>query len=148
MRMRVRSLALLSGLRIWHCHELWCRSQTLLGSHVAVAVALADSCRSDSTPSLGTSVCPGRGPKNPKTKQNKPLQSGLVLLVPLYRLAWNSERVSGYKLTQNKDQILKFHSFFFSFCPQFLEVLHNFVTRAVVTAASMLAPEASQCLSP
>ena len=26
MRMRVRSLALLSGLRVWHCHELWCRS--------------------------------------------------------------------------------------------------------------------------
>ena len=24
MRMRVRSLALLHGLRIWHCHELWC----------------------------------------------------------------------------------------------------------------------------
>ena len=28
MRMRVRSLALFSGLRIRHCHELWCRSQT------------------------------------------------------------------------------------------------------------------------
>ena len=24
MRLRVRSLALLSGLRIWHCRELWC----------------------------------------------------------------------------------------------------------------------------
>ena len=24
MRMWVRSLALLSGLEIWHCHELWC----------------------------------------------------------------------------------------------------------------------------
>ena len=28
MRLRVRSLALLSGLRIWRCHELCCRSQT------------------------------------------------------------------------------------------------------------------------
>ena len=28
--MQVQSLALLSGLRIWHCHELWCRSQTRL----------------------------------------------------------------------------------------------------------------------
>ena len=28
----------LSGLRIWHCRELCCRSQTWLGSHVAVAV--------------------------------------------------------------------------------------------------------------
>ena len=25
MRIQVRSLALLSGLRIWHCRELWCR---------------------------------------------------------------------------------------------------------------------------
>ena len=33
-----RSLASLSGLRIQHCPELWCRSQTWLGSRVAVAV--------------------------------------------------------------------------------------------------------------
>ena len=31
--------ALLSGLGIWHCHELWCRSQMWLGSSVAVALA-------------------------------------------------------------------------------------------------------------
>ena len=33
----------ISGLAQWvkdlHCHELWCRSQTRLGSGVAVAVA-------------------------------------------------------------------------------------------------------------
>ena len=29
---------MLSGLRIWRCHELWCRSQTQLTSGVAVAV--------------------------------------------------------------------------------------------------------------
>ena len=28
MRLRVRSLASLSGLMIWCCCELWCRSQT------------------------------------------------------------------------------------------------------------------------
>ena len=38
-RICVPSLASLSGLRIRHCHELWCRSQTWLGSSVAVAVA-------------------------------------------------------------------------------------------------------------
>jgi len=43
----VWSLALLSGWRIWHCHELWCRSQTQLRScellwlwHKPAAVAL------------------------------------------------------------------------------------------------------------
>ena len=39
MRTRVPSLALLSGLRVWHCCELWCKSQRWLGSGVAVAVA-------------------------------------------------------------------------------------------------------------
>ena len=31
MRTQVQSLALLSGLRIWHYHELWYRSQMRLG---------------------------------------------------------------------------------------------------------------------
>ena len=30
MRTRVQSLASLSGLGIWHCHELWCMSQIWL----------------------------------------------------------------------------------------------------------------------
>jgi len=30
---------LASGLRIWHCRELWCRLETWLGSCVAVALA-------------------------------------------------------------------------------------------------------------
>ena len=54
-----RSLALLGVLRIWCC-ELWCRSQTRLGSHVAVAVAQAGSCSSGSTPGRGPSMCHGR----------------------------------------------------------------------------------------
>ena len=36
----VRYLALLSGLRNQHCHELGCRSQMRLGSCIAVGVAL------------------------------------------------------------------------------------------------------------
>ena len=41
MRLLVRSLASLSGLKIWCCCELWCRSQTQLRSGVAAAVAVA-----------------------------------------------------------------------------------------------------------
>ena len=41
MRLWVQSLASLSGLRIQSCGELWYRSQTRLGSQVAVAVARA-----------------------------------------------------------------------------------------------------------
>ena len=38
VRMQVQSLASLSGLRIWPCHELWYRLQMWLGSCVVVAV--------------------------------------------------------------------------------------------------------------
>ena len=39
MQMQVQSLALLSGFRIQHRCELWCRLQMQLGYLVAVAVA-------------------------------------------------------------------------------------------------------------
>ena len=39
MRMQIRPLALLSGLRIWHYCELLYRSKTQLRSCIAVAVA-------------------------------------------------------------------------------------------------------------
>ena len=73
MKLRVQSLALLSGLRIRHCCELWCRLQMWLWSRVAVALAQAGGYSSDSTPSLGTSICRGSGLRNSKkkTKTNK-----------------------------------------------------------------------------
>ena len=85
MRLQVQSLALLSGLRIQHCRELWCRSQTQLGSgvDVAVAVAVAGSCSSDQTPSLGTSICCECGPKEQK-KKNKTLIYQHILKYPMY----------------------------------------------------------------
>ena len=39
MRLQLWSPSSLSGVRIWHCRELWCRSQTWLRSRVAVALA-------------------------------------------------------------------------------------------------------------
>ena len=61
--MQVQSLALLSWLRIQHCHELWCSLQMHLGSGIAVAMVEARSCSSDYTPILGTSICHGCGCK-------------------------------------------------------------------------------------
>ena len=63
MRTQVQSLASLSGLRIWRCHEVQCRSQMWLRSCVAMAVVQAGSWSSDLTPRLGTSICGGCGPK-------------------------------------------------------------------------------------
>ena len=70
MRLQVWSLASLSGLRIWSCCELWCRLQMQLGPGVAAAVAQARSWNSDSTPSLGTSMCHRCGLKKKKIKKN------------------------------------------------------------------------------
>ena len=96
MRLRVPSLASLSGLRIWHCRELWCRSQMQLRTHIAVAVAQASSCCSDWTPSLGTSICHGCGPKeqthththtqNKTKKTTLALQTSWVPFIILRRL--------------------------------------------------------------
>ena len=53
MKTQVQPLALLSGLRIWHCREPWCRSQTQLRFGVAVVRLAAATL----TLSLGTSIC-------------------------------------------------------------------------------------------
>ena len=64
----------LSGLRIQRCCELGCRSQTLVRSHAAVGVVKAGSYSSNSSLSLGTSICCGCGPK--ETKKKKKMQTG------------------------------------------------------------------------
>ena len=70
--------ASLGGLRIWHCYELWCRSQMWLGSSVAVAVVKASSCSSNSTPSLGTFICQGCGPKKQKRESGSSCRGAVV----------------------------------------------------------------------
>ena len=59
MRMQVQPLALLIGLRIPRCHELWCR--------------LTAVTPSNSTPSLGTSICHRHGSKQTNKQTNLPL---------------------------------------------------------------------------
>ena len=53
-----------SGLRVWYCHETWCRSQSQLGSRIGMALAQVSSYSSNWTPSLGTALCHGYGLKN------------------------------------------------------------------------------------
>ena len=79
----VWSLALLSGWRIQRCRELWCGSQTRLGSRVVwlwrrpvatapirpLAWAWASGYSPDPPPSRETSICRGRTQK--KKKKNK-----------------------------------------------------------------------------
>ena len=83
MRMWVRSLALITGLRIQCCHELWCNLRMWLRSCLAVAVAVAGSYSSDWIPSLRTSICHGCGPKRQQQQKTK---HNLV--------SWGSERVA------------------------------------------------------
>ena len=80
IRVQVWSLTSLSGLRIWHSHELWCRVHTWLGSHIIVAVASGYS--SDLTTCLGTSICRRCGPK--KTKKKKITSHFPLIHLPKY----------------------------------------------------------------
>ena len=66
--MQAWSLASLSGFRIQHCHQLWCRLQTWLGSQVAVVVVEASSYTSRLTLSMGNSICNRWSPKKTKKK--------------------------------------------------------------------------------
>ena len=71
MRLQVQSLASISGLRIWHCCEMWCRLQTRLEFHIACGCGIGQWLQSDSVPSLGTSICLRGSPKNTKKFKNK-----------------------------------------------------------------------------
>ena len=52
-------------------HELWCRSQMQIRSHIAIAVAHASSYSSNVTTSLGISICPQCSPiKKKRQKKN------------------------------------------------------------------------------
>ena len=81
MWMRVQSLALISVLRIQHCHELCCRSQMQLGSHIAMAVA--SSCSSNSTPSTTGAALKRKG-------KNNFLDYNLIFLIFQSFLGWPS----------------------------------------------------------
>ena len=78
LRMQIRSLASLSVLRIQHCRELWCRSQTWLWFY-----------SSDSTPSLGISICRRRGLKIKRQKKLKIM----ISLVPA--VTWTKDTREG-----------------------------------------------------
>ena len=60
---------------IWHCHELWCRSQTQLRFCIAVAVVQASSC-SYLTPSPGTSISHRSSTKKTKKKKKEKRKEG------------------------------------------------------------------------
>ena len=66
MRLRVRSLALLSGLGIQRGRELWCGLQMRLGSRVAVALVQAGGYSSDSTPAWEPPYAMGAAQRNSK----------------------------------------------------------------------------------
>ena len=71
MRLRVRSLASLSGLRIQHCRELRCRSQTGLGPCIAVAVVQAGSSAPIQALAWEFSYAEGMALKKDKEKKRK-----------------------------------------------------------------------------
>ena len=131
MRMQVRTLASLSGLRIQRCCEVWCRLQTWLGS--PVAVAQVGSCSSDSVPSLGTSICCRCGHKR-QNKQRK-----------------NNNQKSPQKAQNPKQKKTWLFDFFFFFfgCSCMVGVLHIFwvLTLNQTRDLQIISPHSLGCFS-
>ena len=75
MQMLVWSLALLSGLRIHHCHERWYRSQMWLGSGVAVAIAAATFRLLAWEPSYAVGVAPCLKKKKKAAAPRRPYEA-------------------------------------------------------------------------
>ena len=88
MKLQVQSLALLSGLKIWRCCELWCGLQMRLGSCIAVVVVLAGGYSSDWTPSLGTPYAVNVALKSKKkikqTNKNPTYVCTFMIFTPLF----------------------------------------------------------------
>ena len=107
MRLWVQSLAPLSGSRIQHCHDLWCRLQTQFRSGIAVAVVQASGYSSSWTPSLGISICRGCSPK--KTKRQKKNNEWRILLkkIKSRTTILSSNSISGNISEGDENTILK-----------------------------------------
>ena len=96
MRMQVWSLALFSGLKIWCCHELWCR----FADSAWIWHCCGCGCRPVATaltPSLGTSICCGCGPKKTKKKKKKRGRKRERSLVPEAVEILNDRQTSLYR---------------------------------------------------
>ena len=100
MRLWVSSLASLSGLRIWHCCGLWCRSQTQLKSDVSVAQA--SICSSDWTPSLGTSIYCKFSLKKQKRKKKKKEKEIKGKKEKIRQYIWNKFSYIGQQSVQDR----------------------------------------------
>ena len=88
MRMRVR-VKDRSGLRIWHCHELWCKSQKVARMWCCSGYGVGSWLGAYLTPSLGTSMCCRCNPKKEK-KNLILLWWKLIYIEVLYKMSFLS----------------------------------------------------------
>ena len=94
-------LASFSGLRMWHCPELWCWLQIWLRSGIAVAVVQAGDFSSYSIPNLGTSICCKCGPKKTKDKKKWSLNSMQAFIVLVLQ---KEEHCASINVRRTKEQ--------------------------------------------
>ena len=101
MRLGIQSLASLSGLRIQHCHELLGRSQTRLGSHVAVALIWHLAWE---TPyAVGVALKSQNKQTKNKTKQKKQ-RTKLLKLLTIYSCSWIMHRGENFEVPGSGSQ--------------------------------------------
>ena len=102
MKKRVRSLAPISGLRIWHCRELWYAGRRRSLDPVLLWLRhRPGSCSSNLTPTMGTSPCPRYGPKRKKEKKKNPPVQGYTVSWPSWsRSQGDARRVNRTECAQ------------------------------------------------
>ena len=105
MRTQVRPLASLSGSRILlPCCELWCRSQTWLGSGVAVAAVWDSSYSPDWTSGLGISC------HNCSSKKQIII---IMLILFCYLSKWRETSLPRIILEISMTSTIEYYKFFF-----------------------------------
>ena len=83
VRTQIRSLALVSGLRLQSCRKLWCMPWMRFRSCIAIVVE-AGSCSSSWTPSMGTSICHKCGSKKQKKKKKKKIKIKKIIYITFW----------------------------------------------------------------
>ena len=145
MKTQVWFLALLSGLRIQWCCELWCWMQMWLRSCIAVAVAEASGCSSDSTLPWEPPYAKGVALKSKKKKNEKEILSNDISTLSIMTawifyifnvlIYWNIED----SLTWNIPTIIPISSWSYSI-QDFISTFKSGRTWILPTSVFMLMP--------
>ena len=86
--MQVHSLALLSGLRIWHCHSCGVGCEYAARIWCCHGCGVDHSCSSDLSSGPGTFICLKHSHKKRKREKKSPMRCSYILDINPLSVAW------------------------------------------------------------